>query len=233
MTITVRMPMARSCAKRSVSPSLTTSLRCTTPSTRAAPSARLCATTSGVPPEREISVTRSWSSPRAASSGCAPSSASHATIAEPAPLRICEPSCRSSPDIRVCAVKGTTSPAASCSRLAPRSRARSTIEEPSGVGSARDESAAACTSSSSATPVSGTNAVARRLPYVMVPVLSSSRVVTSPAASTARPDMASTLRCTSRSMPAMPIAESSAPMVVGIRHTSSAISTVTLAGLAG
>ena len=60
----------------------------------------------------------------------------------------------------------------------------------------------------------------------MVPVLSSSSVDTSPAASTARPDMASTLRCTSRSMPAMPIAESSAPIVVGIRQTSSATSTI-------
>ena len=31
-------------------------------------------------------------------------------------------------------------------------------------------------------------------------------------------------------MPAMPIAESSAPIVVGIRHTSSAISTVSDCG---
>jgi len=63
-------------------------------------------------------------------------------------------------------------------------------------------------------------AEAIRLPRVMVPVLSRSRVCTSPAASTARPLMASTLRWTRRSIPAMPIAESSAPMVVGIRHTS-------------
>ena len=55
----------------------------------------------------------------------------------------------------------------------------------------------------------------------MVPVLSKSSVCTSPAASTARPLMANTLRCTSRSMPAMPMAESSAPMVVGIRQTNS------------
>ena len=48
----------------------------------------------------------------------------------------------------------------------------------------------------------------------------------SPAASTARPDMASTLRCTRRSMPAMPMADSSAPMVVGIRQTSRATSTM-------
>ncbi len=62
------------------------------------------------------------------------------------------------------------------------------------------------------------NSVAWRLPSVIVPVLSSSSVSTSPAASTARPDMASTLKRTSRSMPAMPIADSSAPMVVGIRR---------------
>ncbi len=39
--------------------------------------------------------------------------------------------------------------------------------------------------------------------------------------------IASTLCCTSRSMPAMPIADSSPPIVVGIRQTSSAMSTVT------
>ena len=65
------------------------------------------------------------------------------------------------------------------------------------------------------------NSDAIRLPRVMVPVLSRSSVWTSPAASTARPLMASTLRCTRRSMPAMPMAESSAPIVVGMRQTSS------------
>ena len=70
------------------------------------------------------------------------------------------------------------------------------------------------------------NSVAMRLPSVMVPVLSSSSTSTSPAASTARPHMASTLRCIRRSMPAMPMADSSPPIVVGIRQTSSAISTV-------
>ena len=58
---------------------------------------------------------------------------------------------------------------------------------------------------------------------MMVPVLSRRSVSTSPAASTARPDMASTLCCTSRSMPAMPMAEMRAPMVVGMRQTRSAI----------
>ena len=66
------------------------------------------------------------------------------------------------------------------------------------------------------------NSVAWRLPSVIVPVLSSSSVSTSPAASTARPDIASTLKRTSRSMPAMPIADSSAPIVVGISATNSA-----------
>ena len=54
-----------------------------------------------------------------------------------------------------------------------------------------------------------------RLPSVIVPVLSSSSTSTSPAASTARPLMAMTLRCSTRSMPAMPMALSKPPMVVG------------------
>ena len=76
-------------------------------------------------------------------------------------------------------------------------------------------------------PAPGWNAAAWRLPSVMVPVLSSSSTSTSPAASTARPEVAITLACIMRLMPAMPMADSSAPMVVGIRHTSSATSTVT------
>src|SRR5579863_3467462 len=64
----------------------------------------------------------------------------------------------------------------------------------------------------------------------MVPVLSRSRVLMSPAASTARPLMASTLYWTRRSMPAMPMAESKPPMVVGIRQTSSDTRTKTVCG---
>ena len=71
------------------------------------------------------------------------------------------------------------------------------------------------------------NSVAMRLPRVMVPVLSSSRTSTSPAASTARPDIASTLRLSSLSMPAMPMALSKPPIVVGIRQTSKAVRTTT------
>ena len=59
----------------------------------------------------------------------------------------------------------------------------------------------------------------------MVPVLSSRSVEASPAASMARPDMASTLRCTIRSMLAMPMADSRPPIVVGARQTNSATRT--------
>ena len=59
----------------------------------------------------------------------------------------------------------------------------------------------------------------------MVPVLSSSSASTSPAASTARPLVATTLKRISRSIPAMPMADSSPPIVVGISVTSSAAST--------
>ena len=108
----------------------------------------------------------------------------------------------------------------------PNVLASTTIERPSGVSSASEASCAASASSTSETPGIGTNSAAWRLPSVIVPVLSSSSTSTSPEASTARPDSASTLRRTSRSMPAMPIALSSAPIVVGISATSSAISVV-------
>ena len=100
--------------------------------------------------------------------------------------------------------------------------ASSTIERPSGVSSASEASSAASASSGSVTPGAGMTSVAMRLPKVMVPVLSSSSVSTSPAASTARPEVASTLNFSSRSMPAMPMADSRPPMVVGIRQTNSA-----------
>ena len=149
--------------------------------------------------------------------------------ASTAPLRIQEPP-TSTPLIRLCAVNGTKlalSSASSRPRMPYFSLASTTIERPSGVSSASEASCAASASSCSVTPRSGRNSVAWRLPSVIVPVLSRSSVSTSPAASTARPDMASTLKRTSRSMPAMPIAESSAPMVVGISVTNSATRTTT------
>ena len=88
----------------------------------------------------------------------------------------------------------------------------------------------------SVTPSIGTKRDAWRLPSVMVPVLSSSSTETSPAASTARPLVASTFARTRRFMPAMPIADSSAPMVVGISATNSDASTASVmldAGVVG
>lgn len=134
--------------------------------------------------------------------------------------------------MRVCALnsvhRAPTSSPWCRSRSPYLSLASTTTERPSGVSSASDDSCAASATSASVVPRTGTNSDACRLPRVMVPVLSSNNVETSPAASTARPDMASTLRCTRRSMPAMPIAESSAPIVVGIRQTSRATSTTML-----
>ncbi len=98
--------------------------------------------------------------------------------------------------MRVCAVKGMKCASCGASSRPRRSYfsfASTTMERPSGVSSASEESCAASASSASLTPGSGMNSAACRLPSVMVPVLSSSRVFTSPAASTARPDIASTL----------------------------------------
>ena len=137
------------------------------------------------------------------------------------------------PDMRVWALKGTNS-ACRAVRSRPRkpkfSLASTTMERPSGVSSEKEESWAASAKRSGLIFGAGMNSVACRLPRVMVPVLSSNNVSTSPAASTARPDIASTLYCTSRSMPAMPMAESKPPMVVGMRQTSSDTSTKMVCG---
>ena len=85
---------------------------------------------------------------------------------------------------------------------------------------------AAAKAASGRTPGTGMTSVAMRLPKVMVPVLSSNRVSTSPAASTARPEVASTLTFSNRSMPAMPTADSRPPIVVGIRVMNRAPSTI-------
>ena len=184
---------------------------------------RCAATARGVEPLR---ATRS--STVLSSCGVAPpSSPTQRMIASPAPLRRRVP-LRSTPLMRVCAVNGTKRACCDCSSCSrsPYCLASTTIERPSGVSSASDAYCAASASSDSSTPGMGMNAAAWRLPSVIVPVLSSSSTSTSPDASTARPESASTLRRTSRSMPAMPIALSSAPIVVGISATSSAISTV-------
>src|SRR5574337_638578 len=64
----------------------------------------------------------------------------------------------------------------------------------------------------------------------MVPVLSKIMVSTSPLASTAFPDMAMTLNRVTRSIPAIPIADSRPPIVVGIKQTVKAIRVETVSG---
>ncbi len=102
---------------------------------------------------------------------------------------------------------------------ARRVRASSAIERPSGVSSWTEAMSAAVTAVTSSTPGAAVIEAASRLPYVMVPVLSRRMTSTSPDASTARPLIARTLNRATRSMPAMPIAERSPPIVVGMRQT--------------
>ncbi len=85
-----------------------------------------------------------------------------------------------------------------------------------------EESCAASASCCKGQPSTGMNWEAWRLPRVMVPVLSSNKMSTSPAASIALPLMARTFAWLSRLIPAMPMAESNAPMVVGARQTNNA-----------
>ena len=132
--------------------------------------------------------------------------------------------------MRVCAVNGTNFACASATSRPRRLNcclARTTTERPSGVSSANEASCAASANRSGLIPGAVIKAVAIRLPNVIVPVLSSSNTSTSPAASTARPLVAITLRLISRSIPLMPMALSSPPMVVGIKQTSSATNTGT------
>ena len=130
--------------------------------------------------------------------------------------------------MRVSAVNGMTSRHAERSIVALDALLhllgqRRRCDRPRASRRASEDEQAASARSRSVAPPTGTISAASRLPKVIVPVLSSSSISTSPAASTARPDIASTLKRVTRSMPAMPIAESSPPIVVGIRHTSSAI----------
>ncbi len=218
--------MRRSSANFSLMPPLTISLSQTAPSTRTAPWRR-SATRSGVPPSAAMSCTK----PDTASGNTPPLSATRRSMASGAPLSRLLPPGRLTPLMRVCAVKGR--------KVAPRlpmsrwrmpnfSLASTTMLRPSGVSSTRLESCAASASSASVTPGAGRKALAWRLPRVMVPVLSSSSTSTSPAASTARPLMAMTPAWMSLSMPAMPMADKSPPMVVGARQTKRAAKTVML-----
>ncbi|MNQ85456.1 hypothetical protein D3C85_1006210 [compost metagenome] len=66
---------------------------------------------------------------------------------------------------------------------------------------------------------------------VMVPVLSKSSTSISPAVSTALPDLVITLALKALSIPAIPMAESKPPMVVGIKHTNSEIKAAMVIGV--
>ena len=182
------------------------------------------ATTSGVPPARATF----WTVISTSCGKVPPCSFTHCATLSAAPLRMETagwPSCpaMSTPLMRVEAENGTK---ATCSasmwlpRMPNSFLASTTMLRPSGVSSDREASWAASASFCSSTPGAGRNSFAIRLPKVMVPVLSSISTSMSPAASTARPDVASTFRRTRRSMPLMPMALSRPPIVVGIRHTS-------------
>src|SRR5450432_1240196 len=69
------------------------------------------------------------------------------------------------------------------------------------------------------TLLAGQKLVAFLFPIVIVPVLSSNRVSRSPAVSTALPLLVITFALSALSIPAMPMALSNPPMVVGIRQT--------------
>ena len=176
-------------------------------------------TTRGVPPREETSSTWVWRS----AGTLPPFSFTYCSMASLAPLRTLVPSGRSTPLIRVWAVNSRKLDPAGSTLLSPRRRASSRVDLPSGVSSWRLVRAAQRIRSLRLAPSTGKKSAAKRLPKVMVPVLSRIMVSTSPQASTALPLMAMTLKRVTRSMPAMPMADSRPPMVVGIKQTSRAI----------
>ncbi len=112
--------------------------------------------------------------------------------------------------------------------LSSCSSANLIIDLPSGVSSFNEVKTAFSVNSSKETPFTGRNFAAILLPNVIVPVLSKIIVSTSPLASTALPDIAITLKRVTLSIPAIPIADSKPPIVVGIKQTVKAMSVVTL-----
>ena len=134
---------------------------------------------------------------------CRPAPRPSAGPRRPRPCGSLRPS-TSTPLIRVCAVNGTSSRAVQLAarggRSAPWRARRSSGPRASRRRGSRAARRRRAPARSTPGQRRGTSA-AWRLPSVIVPVLSSSSVEQSPAASTARPLIASTLRCTSRSMP--------------------------------
>ena len=127
-----------------------------------------------------------------------PCSRANLRTASTAPLRQRAPADVEAREAGRARVNGTSRAVAAASPattvLAPARE--STIERPSGVSSARRGQHGRLGQLRARTRRAGMNSVAMRLPKVMVPVLSSSSVSTSPAASTARPEVASTLKRT-------------------------------------
>jgi hypothetical protein len=66
---------------------------------------------------------------------------------------------------------------------------------------------------------------------VIVPVLSKSNTSISPAVSTALPLFVITFALNALSIPAIPIAESNPPIVVGIKHTNNEINAAIVMGV--
>ncbi len=97
------------------------------------------------------------------------------------------------------------------------------MDRPSGVSSDKEANCAISANSFSLTPAAGKNAVAIRLPIVIVPVLSKISRSISPAASTALPLSCNDITLISRSIPAIPTALKRALIVVGIKQTRRAI----------
>ena len=213
VTITVFTPILRRRSKRSWMPGFIISCNSITPVTF-----RLTHTTSGVPPLPEISLITSSIS----FGNLFPAASVILRIASNAPLRICVPSARSTPEQLVSAVNWIIrAPAVWRLRIrTPDSRPNSTIDLPSGVSSESEANRQVVTNSRGPTPGAEWNFVALRLPIVIVPVLSSNSVSISPAVSTALPDFVITLARNARSIPAIPMAESNPPIVVGIKQTN-------------
>ena len=143
--------------------------------------------------------------PTSRSAGTAPPCArTHCTTASTAPLRYSWPS-RLQPLMRVWALKGTNfarpaSSAASAARVALPHQLHDRAPLGRLVGGARQVGRRR-QRVGRRRPPTGSSSVASRLPIVIVPVLSRSSTSTSPAASIARPDIASTFFWISRSMP--------------------------------
>ena len=226
VTMTVRRPIFRSRSKRSRMPGLRMSSSTTTPDdavalARPAAASRPCAATAST----------CSCDPRRHRAALLPGRS--AITASGAPLRMRRPSGRSTPLIRVWAVNATNSAsrgsdARSTGRFVRRGLLAVQLDDALAlgrlVGDARRARRELADLERGELARRERTRVAWRLPIVIVPVLSSSSVSTSPATSTALPLLAMMFARSARSMPAMPMAASSAPIVVGIRQTSSATS---------